>query len=162
MATTIAAIYEKGTLYLLEPLLLPESSRVQVSIDGDGEQCSDSFHQYLRRTKNALLRLKKQWSEKFIYETIVKLFQDELLALSQLCPESHSDLCAMLILATQRISDAPLTAEQIEVAQSVLDRLAQENVTESDLEESHLSILSAGLYFAINLDDDSLLLDTNE
>jgi predicted DNA-binding antitoxin AbrB/MazE fold protein len=38
MTTTVEAIYEHGKLLLLEPLSLPEKSRVRVTIESDTER----------------------------------------------------------------------------------------------------------------------------
>jgi predicted DNA-binding antitoxin AbrB/MazE fold protein len=52
MTTTVEAIYESGKLLLTRPLLLPESSRVRVTIESDPER-----EAWLRLSEDSLMKV---------------------------------------------------------------------------------------------------------
>ncbi|MEZ4860728.1 MAG: antitoxin family protein [Caldilineaceae bacterium] len=158
MDTTISAIYQQGAFYPLEPLELPESTMVQVQVVGpDSVQVrTDIFHQCLARLYTALPRFSRHWSESVVYHTFAKMFRDDLQMLWYLCSSSQRDLCAMLMLATQNIHEETLSTKQVEAVRFVLSKIAQERLTEAEMEECLEQLFEADLYLTFSLGPEAL------
>lgn len=159
MDTTIPAIYEQGVFHPLEPLELPESTMVEVHLlanDHGSRVQTTTFQQYVIRLRAALPQLAKKWSEELVQQTFIKIFRDDLQTLWYLCPISHRDLCAMLLLAIQGDPKERLAAPQLAALQFVLNKLEQPELTEADVEECHEKLLAADLFLSFDLDNNAL------
>ena len=84
MNTTVSAIYEAGSLQLLEPVALPESAKVQVQIV-NGEmgtketyRQADSFRHCLDNIHHLLTQVEQHWSVDLVRQTLPRILHNEL------------------------------------------------------------------------------------
>ena len=98
----------------------------------------------------------QQWSEEIVQQTYTKIFRDDLQTLWYLCPATHRDLCAMLLLAIQNPRIEMLSANQAEAVHFVLNKIEQEELTETEIEACHEKLLEADLFLSFDLNNDAL------
>lgn len=148
MDATISAIYEQGTIHPLEPLGLPESTLVQVHVltQDSFKMPTTTYQHYVSHLRAALPQLTRKWSEDLIYQTVTKIFRDNLQTLWYLSPLTHRDLCAMLLLAIQNLPAEGLSAAQVAAISFVLNKISQKELTAAELDECHEKLLDADLY----------------
>lgn len=151
MTKTISAIYEAGYLQLLEPLILPDSTQVQVQIiyaDIEAEhtdQQSASFHHCLVNIHRILTEVEQHWSVDFFRQSLPHLLQNELRMLWYLCTDLPRKLCAMLELSAKHLDETRLTREQLEAFRLSLDLLTKDELTETDLKTCRRHLVEVGL-----------------
>ena len=157
MSTTIAAVYEQGTLRLLDPVALDESSQVQVQIlpaNGDGQ--ATSFERQLVSTQQLLSAVENEWINDLVRDVFPRLLQEDLRTLWHLCQPPYSTLCAMLQLAAAHLQSDNLTHEQIAAIRLGLDFLSQPDLTEANIYECHQRLTASGLSPAFALDAETV------
>lgn len=146
MNTTVAAIYEQGALRLLNPLSLPESSRVQVQIlTQSADLQAEAFARQLLSLYQLLSTLEDEWENDLMREAVLQLLQADLRTLWHLTQSPARVLCAMLQLAAGHLQTATLAHAQIEAIRFVLDRLTDLAVTEAKIRLCHERLTAVGL-----------------
>ena len=157
-ASTVTTIYDQGVLYLLEPLALPNATKVQVQIlpSETAAPPTDMAIHYLSRLRDTLSQLARPWSQDVIYQAYVNIFRNDLITLWQLSIAQQSRLCATLMLAIQAIHTAQLSAEQVATIRFILDKLEHTQLSQVDIDECYLKLLDAHLFLTPNLDDEAI------
>ena len=146
MSTTVAAIYERGALRLLNPVALPESSRVQVQIlTQSADDQAEAFTRQLRTLYQLLSMVEGEWENDLLRDAFLPLLQADLRALWHLAQPPVRVLCAMLQLAVGHLQTATLAHAQIEAIRFVLDQLTNLAVTETEIRLCHEHLTAVGL-----------------
>jgi len=158
VVSTVTTIYEQGQLYPLEPLLLPDTTKVQIQIIPYESMLVPTTMQahYLSRLQNTLVQLARPWTQEMIYQAYVNIFRDDLVTLWQLSLGKQSELCATLMLAIQSIHIEPLSPVQVDVIGFVLDNIILDTLSEVEVAECHLKLLDAHLFLTASLDEEAL------
>ena len=158
MHTTVSAIYEAGSLQLLEPLALPDATRVQVQVFDvameaeHGYRQAEAFHHCLVNLRHLLIQTEQHWSVDLVRQALPHLLRNELKTLWYLCVPTQRKLCAMLELAAKQLDETQLTVEQVGAFRFVLDLLEQAELTEVDLNISRKRLIAVGLPPRFTLD----------
>lgn len=159
MYKTVSAIYAAGSLQLLEPLALPESTKVQVQIFNSetdvasAYQPVDSFRHCLGNIHHLLTQVEQHWSVDLVHQTLPRLLNNELRTLWYLCALPQRKLCAMLELSAKQLDAAQLTVEQLAALRFGLDMLEKDALTELDLKICRRKLVDVGLPPRFTLND---------
>lgn len=146
MSTTVAAVYEQGALHLLDPISLPEASKVHVQIlTQDVDDQTENFLHYLAHVHNLLNKVVDGWESDLVRTVFVELLRPRLHSLWYLAQPPRRTLCTLLLLSASHLEPDTLTHKQIEALQFVLDRLASSTFTEAAIDDSREQLIDAGL-----------------
>jgi len=156
--STVTTIYEQGRLYPLDPLPLPDTTKVQVQIVPYESVTVPTAMQthYLFRLRSTLMQLTRSWTQDMIYQAYVNIFRDDLMTLWQLSLGKQSELCATLMLAIQSIHIESLSPGQVDAIQFVLDKIGLDTLNEADMMQCHLKLLNVHLFLTASLDEEAL------
>lgn len=156
MNKTVAAIYEAGSLQLLESVELPDATRVQVQISNlvaeNGYQQADSFRRCLENIRALLLKAEMHWSVDLVRQSLPPILRNELRTLWYLCEPSQRKLCAMLELSVKQMDETQLTVQQVAVVQYGLDLLENAAPTELEVKNYRRQLIDVGLPPRFTLD----------
>ncbi len=130
--------------------------QVHLSPDDSAGVEMATIQHYVARLRVALPRFAHQWSEKIVQQTYTNIFRDNLQTLWYLSPPTRRDLCAMVLLAIQNLGTEKLSTSQVDAIHFVLNKIEQEELTESDIDASHEKLLDADLFLSFSLDQDAL------
>lgn len=157
MDQMLSAVYEHGSLRLLEPVDLAESSQVQVQILApEGDLQTVAFRRLLASMRQLLDNAEEAGATELVRATVLRMLRDDLQLLWKLSQEPQSDLCSLLQLALARLQPAQATRTQLAVIRSTLDLLAEPTLNEADVHASHEHFIAAGFPPAFSLDDEAI------
>ena len=159
MYSTIATLDGQGGFSLLEPISMPKATKVQIQIlpYDSPNQSTELKNQYFTRLENTLSQLTRPWKGEYLnltYQTIVRIFRNDLITLSELLPAKHSRLCAMIILAIQYLESERLSLTQASVIRSIFDKMRQRELSKTELDKCYLNLLDADFDMTMSLGDD--------
>lgn len=149
MNKTVSAIYEAGSLQLLEPVELPNATPVQVQISTNrvehGYRQRDSFQRCLTNLHALLNRTEAHWAVDLVRESFPGILRNELHTLWSLSEPPQRKLCAMLQLAAKQVDEAQVTVTQLAVLRTGFALLEQDDLTELALKNYRRQLIEAGL-----------------
>ena len=151
MNKTVSAIYAAGSLQLLEPVILPESTKVQVQIvhpeigSVTSYRQADSFRHCLANIHHLLNRAEANWSIDLVRQTLPNILRNDLKTLWDLCDYPQRKLCAMLELSAKHLDEKRLSLEQVAVLRAGLDLLEQDDISEPELKKYRRRLVEVGL-----------------
>lgn len=146
MDQTLSAVYEHGSLRLLDPVDLVESSPVQLQILAPkGDFRTLAFKRQLARTQELLLTYEKEQEGDLVRTVFLQILQTDLHTLWHLMQPPRRILCTLLLLSADHLQPAAITHEQIAAIRFVLDRLATLTFAETDIDLCREHLISAGL-----------------
>lgn len=150
MGTTVAAIYERGALYLRSPIQLPDATEVQVqivtpAINAKTNSPVDSFLPHLTHIHHLLDAVELNWVSDLTRTLFPQLLQTNLHTLWHLVQPPRRTLCTLLLLSAGHLQPDNLTHEQIAAIRFTLDRLVAPTFSEVDIDQSREHLISAGL-----------------
>ena len=146
MEQTLSAVYEHGSLRLLDPVDLAESSPVQVQIlPPKGDFRTLAFKRQLARTQELLLTYEKEQESDLVRRVFLQILQTDLHTLWHLMQPPRRMLCTMLLLSARHLQPDTISPEQIAAIRFVLDRLATPTFAETDIDLCRERLISAGL-----------------
>lgn len=146
MSVTLPVIYEQGILRPLEPLTLPESSRMTVQILGEElDEYALSFQRALADLQRLLQSVEQNWSNALVRQVFIQLIEPQLRTLWRFAPPSLSELCGLLVLAASHVDAKQLTLEQLQALHFGLSLLTRPTVTDVDLDELQDRCILAGI-----------------
>jgi predicted DNA-binding antitoxin AbrB/MazE fold protein len=146
MGQTLSAVYEHGSLRLLEPVDLAESSevRVQILVPITDWQ-TEAFKRLLASLQALLLRFEKEPQGDLVRTVFLQILQTDLQALWDLSQPPHRMLCTLLQLAARRLQAATLRLEQVAAFRFVLAQMTLPTVTDEDIRLCVEQLASAGV-----------------
>lgn len=157
MGQTLSAVYEHGSLRLLEPVDLAESSEVQVQILAPEEDFQTmAFRRLLGSSQRLLDNAEVSWTDELVWATFLRLLRDDFHMLWKLSREPQRELCALLQLSVARLQPARLNQTQLTAIRAALDLLAQPALSEVDIRAGHNRLIAAGLPPAFSLDVEAI------
>jgi predicted DNA-binding antitoxin AbrB/MazE fold protein len=134
MDQTLSAVYEHGSLRLLEPVDLAESSRVQVQIFAPGGDLQTvAFQRLLTSLQQLLVKFEKEQQGDLVRTAFLQILQTDLQTLWSLSQPPRRMLCTMLQLAVRRLQPDTLHNEQIAAFRFVLEQMASPTVTDEGI-----------------------------
>lgn len=146
MSTTVAAVYERGALRLLDPIPLPEASKVQVQILTSAiDDQTEMFLRHLAHIHKLLNNVEAAWESDLVRTVFVELLPPQFHTLWYLAQPPRRTLCTLLLLSVRHLQPATLTHEQIAALRFALERLAAYTFTAADIDGSREQLLNAGL-----------------
>lgn len=146
MSVTLPVIYEQGILRPLEPLALPESSRITVQILGqEPAEYALSFQRALADLRRLLQSVEQNWSNALVRQVFVQLIEPQLRTLWRFAPPLLSELGGMLVLAATHLDAQRLTQEQLQALRVGVSLLAHPTVTDTELDEWQDRCILAGI-----------------
>lgn len=157
MDQTLSAVYEHGSLRLLDPVDLAESSPVQVQIFAPENNFQTlAFKRQIMSIRRLLTTVEEAWEDELVRDVFPTILRADLHTLWQVGCEPHRTLCALLQLAAARLQAEQLTHEQIAAIRFALDHLAQSSFTEADIFACHARLLDANFPPAFALDAEAI------
>lgn len=157
MDQTLSAVYEHGSLRLLDPVDLAESSPVQVQILAiEGNFQTLAFKRQIMSIRRLLTTVEDAWNDELVRDVFPTILRADLHTLWQVGCEPHRTLCALLQLSAARLQPEQLTHEQITAIRFALDHLAQPSLTEAEILASHSRFLDANFPPAFVLDAEAI------
>ncbi|MEZ4711937.1 MAG: antitoxin family protein [Caldilineaceae bacterium] len=160
MTKTVSAIYAAGSLQLLEPLGLPDATKVQVQVIepeaavDNGFQQADAFRHCLVNIRHLLAETEQQWAVELIREALPHILHNELRTLWYLCAPPQRKVCAMLELSAKHLDATQMTLDQLAAFRLGLDLLERGELTDSDLKSCRRALIDVGLPPRLTLGDE--------
>lgn len=146
MDQTLAAVYEHGSLRLLEPVDLAESSQVQVQIlTPEGDLQTVAFKRLLRSLQTLLLRFEKEQQGDLVRSAVLQILQTDLEVLWSLSQPPRRMLCTMLEVAVKRLQPATLRTEHSVAFRFVLEQMTLPTVTDETIRRCLEQLAAAGV-----------------
>lgn len=146
MDQTLSAVYEGGSLRLLEPVDLAESSQVQVQILApEGDLQVVAFNRLLTNLRMLLRRVEKEQLGDVVRTAVLQILQTDLQFLWSLSRPPRRMLCTMLQLAVRRLQPDILRDEHIAAFRFVLDQMALPTVTDQEIHACLDRLAAAGV-----------------
>jgi|LakMenEpi03Aug12_release.lakeMendotaPanAssembly.Ray.scaffolds.fasta_scaffold1027430_1 predicted DNA-binding antitoxin AbrB/MazE fold protein len=146
MGQTLSAVYEHGSLRLLEPVDLAELSEVRVQIFAPiTDWQTEAFKRLLASLQALLLRFEKEPQGELVRTVFLQILQTDLQALWDLSQPPHRMLCTLLQLAARRLQAATLRLEQVAAFRFVLAQMTLPTVTDEDIRLCVEQLASAGV-----------------
>ncbi len=146
MGQTLSAVYEHGSLRLLEPVELAESSRVQVQILAPvTDWQTEAFQRLLASLQALLLRFEKEQQGELVRTVFLQILQTDLQTLWDLSQPPHRMLCTLLQLAAKRLQPATIRPEQVTAFRFVLAQMTLPTVTNEAIHLCVERLASAGV-----------------
>lgn len=146
MNQTLSAVYEHGSLRLLEPLDLAESSPVLVQILEPKENFRRlAFRRKLASIRELLGRFEKEQQGDLLDTAVLQILETDLQTLWSLSQPPRRMLCTMLQLAVKRLRPETLGAEQIRAFGFVLEQMALPTVTDETIHLCLERLAAAGV-----------------
>jgi|GEM_PF-6752112 len=103
------------------------------------------FWLQLKQLLNLLDKTEEQWDEDSVRHTFIQDFPTGMRSLWDTCPEKFRRLCAMLRMASQRLSYSSLSQSKIQVLRSGLELFRVEVIEENVVENYYSQLLQSGL-----------------
>jgi predicted DNA-binding antitoxin AbrB/MazE fold protein len=157
MGQTLSAVYEHGSLRLLEPVDLAELSEVRVQILAPEEDFQTmAFRRLIVSIQRLSDNAEEAWNEELVRATFLRLLRDDLHLLWQVSREPQRELCVLLQLAIARLQPAHLTRTQLTVIRTTLDLLTKLSLTEDEIRVCHDRLIAAGFPPAFAFDAETV------
>lgn len=159
MGITLPAIYEHGILRPLEPLVLPEASRVRVQILNDErDEREASYQRALADLRRFLTAVEQDWSNPLVQQVFAQRLETDVRALWRLAHPAVRELCGMLVLASTQVYPAQTSQEQVRVflfGLSLLEiaLLERQPLTDADLDACYEQFTRVGLPPSLSLNE---------
>lgn len=157
MNKTVSAIYEAGSLQLLEPLELPDATRVQVQVSNslfeNGYRQDDSYQRCLANLRALLNKTEAHWAMDLVRESFPRILRNELHTLWSLSEPPQRKLCAMLQLSAKQLDEARVTLAQLALLRTGITLLEQDDLPELALKSYRRQLIEAGLPPRFTLED---------
>lgn len=159
MINTFPVVYEHGVLRPLKPVVLPESSPLQVQI------IEDTFDDQALSYRQALVDLlrfstlaEQNWADSLVHEVFAQRIEPDVRKLWRLANATVRDLCGMLVLASAQVQPETVTLVQVQAFLFGLNLLEtawldQKPLTDTELDQCYDQLTLAGLPPAISLSE---------
>lgn len=146
MDQTLSAIYEHGSLRLLEPVDLPESSPVLVQILEPKEDLQTlAFKRLLTRIQELLRRFEKEPQGDLMRTAFLQILETDLQTLWALSQPPRRMLSTLLQLAVKRLPPETLHNDHILALRFVLEQMALPTVTDETIHLCVERLAAAGI-----------------
>lgn len=154
MTSTVAAIYQRGVFRPLEPLTLPESTKVQIQVLSP--QHITAFQRRLMIIRELLMELEETLGNRADQKIFPQILQADLKMLWHLCQPIQREFCAMLELSAVHLDASNLTSVQIAAFRFGLDLLEQDTITKTDIDRCYDLLVDAGLPPSFSYDKETV------
>lgn len=150
MNSTVAAIYQRGVFRPLEPLTLPESTKVQIQVLSS--QNVTAFQRRLLIIRDLLTELKETLGNSADQKIFLQILQADLKMLWHLCQPVQREFCAMLELSAMHLNANNVTLAQIAAFRFGLEIIGQDEITKTEIDRYHDLLIDADLLLSFRFD----------